>query len=114
MNTYLAIRAEKEGLGKLEVFPIIKVCNWEDDDEAETIMDIVDDTRSQFSDAASKLYAACQQYVAKADDALLMNVIMPAMMLAQAVSGKTLVVNEDKDVDSWRRTIPAFTRLTVK
>lgn len=111
MDTQFVFRAEKEQGGKLEVFPVLKVYNW--DKEEETLKDIILANRANFTRAASDLYAACQQYIGKLDDDVFKRIIVKAMCLANAVRGNTIVQDGDASIDHKTVEFPVLTFLTT-
>lgn len=112
MDTQFVFRTEKEHGGSLQVFPVIKAYNWEKDEE--TLNDVIGSSRNAFYDVATKLYDECQRKAEKCDDNFYKNIIVPAMALANAVRGKTLVVNGDKELDNKIETFYAYTHLTIR
>lgn len=111
MDTQFVFRAEREQGGSLEVFPVIKVYNWEK--EEETVSDIILANHTSFVRAASDLYAACQQHVVKADDDVLKRILVKAMCLANAVRGNTIIQDGDAYIDHKIVEFPVRTFLTT-
>lgn len=95
----------------MEVFPVIKVYNWEK--EEETLKDIILDNQPNFIRAASDLYEACQQHVGKLDDDVFKRIIVRAMCLANAVRGRTIIQDGDASIDHKIVEFPVRTFLTT-
>lgn len=111
MDTQFVFRAEKTQGCSLEVFPVIKVYNWEKKEE--TLRDIILTSRANFARAASDLYAACQQHIGKLDDDIFRRIIVKAMCLANAVRGETIIQDCDASTAHTIVEFPVRTFLTT-